>query len=124
MKTKLSLFLGLFIAIFGISFNCIADAPAAVSEGSPFGSGMIFLVIIVVMYFLMIRPQNKRRKEHAELVNKVAEGDEVLTTGGIVGKISKVSGNFIVLSVSDTTNLTIQKGAIAQALPKGTMKSL
>lgn len=104
-----------------------AAAPAAAAAGAPAGSGFewVFLIGFVVIFYLMIwRPQAKRAKEHKNLVGGLQKGDEVVTSGGIAGKVVKVSDEFVVIEVSDTVELKMQKGAIAAALPKGTLKAI
>jgi preprotein translocase subunit YajC len=80
----------------------------------------------LVFYFMIYRPQAKRVKEHKGLMSSLGKGDEVLTQGGIVGKITKVSDekDFVVVSISEGTEVTVQKAAVTAVLPKGTMKSL
>ena len=95
-----------------------------VQQGSIMSSMLMFGVIFVMFYFLMIRPQSKKQKEHRDLIGKLTNGDEVITTGGILGKISKVTDNFFILTISEGVNVPVQKQAIANALPKGTIKSL
>jgi len=72
----------------------------------------------------LIRPQNKRRKEHQELVSSLNKGDEVVTAGGVVGTITKVEDDFVKVQVSDQVEMRVQKSAIGATLPKGTLKSL
>lgn len=100
-------------------------APAA--PGGLFGGGMgglIFpLVLLAVMYFLMIRPQMKRAKEHRGMLDKLSRGDEVLTNGGIAGTVSDIGENFISVEIADNVRIRVQKAAIANVLPKGTLKS-
>ena len=72
----------------------------------------------------MIRPQNKRRKEHQELVSSLNKGDEVVTAGGVVGTITRVEDDFVKVQVSDAVEMRIQKSAVGATLPKGTLKSL
>ena len=88
----------------------------------------VFMLAVfgLVFYFMIYRPQAKRVKAQKSLMSALAKGDEVLTQGGIVGKIVKVSDekDFVVISISETTEVTVQKGAINTVLPKGTMKSL
>ena len=99
-------------------------APAA---GAPAGTGFewVFLVGFLVIFYLMIwRPQAKRAKEQKNLLSSLQKGDEVVTTGGIAGKITKVADDFVVLEVSDTVEMKFQKGAIAATLPKGTLKAI
>ena len=82
------------------------------------------VLIFVVFYFLLIRPQAKRAKEHKNLLGNLQKGDEVVTSGGIAGKVSKVADDFVVIEVSDTVELKFQKQAIAATLPKGTLKAI
>ncbi|PCI57607.1 MAG: preprotein translocase subunit YajC [Gammaproteobacteria bacterium] len=97
---------------------------------SPAGGGMEMIIMLavfgLVFFFMIYRPQAKRVKEHKSLMSALTKGDEVLTQGGIVGKIAKVSDEkeFLVISISEGTEVTVQKGAISAVLPKGTMKSL
>lgn len=91
------------------------------------GSLSTFLPLIlmfVVMYFLMIRPQQKRAKEQKAMMDALAKGDEVITAGGILGKVSKVSDTYVTIEVAPNTEITVQKHSITTLLPKGTIKSL
>ena len=104
-----------------------ADAAAPAAAAGPAGTGFewIFLVGFLVIFYLMIwRPQAKRAKEQKNLLSSLQKGDEVVTTGGIAGKITKVADDFVVLEVSDTVEMKFQKGAIAATLPKGTLKAI
>ncbi len=104
-----------------------AHAAAAPAQGADGMSMLIMLAVFgLVFYFMIYRPQAKRVKEHKNLMSELSKGDEVLTQGGIVGKIVKVSDekDFIVVSIGEGTEVTVQKGAINAVLPKGTMKSL
>lgn len=86
--------------------------------------GMLPLVLMfVVLYFLMIRPQMKKAKEHKAMVDAIAAGDEVITNGGIAGKIASVGENFVKVEVANGVEITVQKPAIAAVLPKGTLKN-
>lgn len=80
----------------------------------------------LIFYFMIFRPQSKRMKEHKNLMSSLAKGDEVLTQGGLVGRIAKIAEDkdFVVIALNDTTEVTVQKGSISAVLPKGTMKSL
>jgi preprotein translocase subunit YajC len=100
-----------------------AQAPAPAPGG---GLGMLVmpLVLFAVIYFLMIRPQTKRAKEHRAMLDKLAKGDEVITSGGIAGTVRDIGDNFVSVEVSDSVILRVQKGAIGHVLPKGTLKSL
>ena len=107
-----------------ISTAHAAGAPAAAGGG--FEMMIMLAVFGLVFYFMIYRPQAKRVKDHKGLMGSLAKGDEVLTQGCIVGKITKVSDekDFLVVSISEGTEVTVQKGAINAVLPKGTMKSL
>lgn len=102
-------------------------APAYAQAAQPQGLGGMGLImpiaLIAVMYFFMIRPQLKRQKEHRAMLEKLSRGDEVLTNGGIAGVVTDIGENFITVEVADNVRLRIQKGAIANVLPKGTLKS-
>ncbi|CAL93522.1 probable preprotein translocase subunit YajC [Azoarcus olearius] len=103
-----------------------AYAQAAASQDPTGGlMGMLPLILMfVVLYFLMIRPQMKRAKEHKSMVEALAKGDEVVTQGGIAGRVAEIGENFIHLEVADKTNIVVQKQAVATVLPKGTLKTL
>ncbi|RZF87950.1 preprotein translocase subunit YajC [Pseudoalteromonas sp. CO325X] len=108
----------------------IANAHASTAGAAPGGDGVGMLIMLgifaLVFYGLIYRPQAKRVKEHKNLMSALAKGDEVLTQGGMVGKITKVSEDkdFVLISLNDQTEVTVQKSAISAVLPKGTMKSL
>jgi preprotein translocase subunit YajC len=85
--------------------------------------GMLALMF-VVMYFVMIRPQMKRQKEHKAMVEALGKGDEVITVGGFLGKVSKVSETYIGLELADGVEVQMQRTAVVQVLPKGTIKAL
>jgi preprotein translocase subunit YajC len=101
-----------------------AQAAGAAPGG---GFSMLGIAPIVVMfvafYFLLIRPQNKRAKEQREMLSKVAVGDEVATTGGILGKVTEVGDQFLTVEIAAGVNVKLQKFQVAQVLPKGTVKS-
>lgn len=105
----------------------ISDAMAQ-SAGAPAGGAgfeWIFLIGFLVIFYLMIwRPQAKRAKEHKNLIGSLSVGDEVVTGGGILGKIKKVTDEFVVLEVGDGQELKFQKGSVVAALPKGTLKAI
>jgi preprotein translocase subunit YajC len=107
----------------------IPDALAnTAASGAPASSGMSSLLILVVFfaafYFFIIRPQNKRQKEMRAMINSVAKGDEIITNGGLAGKIAELNDTFIELEIADGVKVKIQRGAIASTLPKGTLKSV
>ena len=102
-----------------------AAAQAAPGAAQPGGLGtfLLPLVFIGVMFFLMIRPQMKRAKEHRELVAKLAKGDEVITNGGIAGRIDDLGEAFVTVEIADGVRVKLQRAAIVAVLPKGTLKS-
>ena len=104
----------------------ISNAYAQSAAGGP-GGLMSFLPIVlmfVVLYFLMIRPQMKRQKEQKAMIDALAKGDEVITAGGILGKVSKVTEAYVTVEVSDGTEVVMQKASVTMLLPKGTIKSI
>ena len=103
-----------------------AYAQTAGAAGS-MGGLMEFLPIILmfgVLYFLMIRPQMKKAKEHKALIAALAKGDEVVTQGGIAGRVAKVGDDFLSVEVADKMEIQVQKSAVSLVLPKGTLKNL
>lgn len=95
---------------------------AGTASGSPLMTVLPLLLIFVVFYFLLIRPQSKRAKEHREMVAKLAAGDEVVTNGGLLGRISEAGEHFVTLQVSPNVAVQVQRFQIAQLVPKGTYK--
>ena len=89
------------------------------AQGSLTGMLLPMLVIFGAFYFLLIRPQQKRQKEHTALVSALSKGDEVLTAGGIFGTISEVTDHYILLKISDNVEIKMQKSTVTQVLPKG-----
>jgi preprotein translocase subunit YajC len=81
------------------------------------------IVIFAVFYFMLIRPQMKRSKEHKQLVSQLSKGDEVITNGGLLGKITDVSETFVTLELADNLQIKLQRAAVASVMPKGTIKS-
>lgn len=103
--------------------NAYAQAASAAAGPESNLLGMLPLVLMfVVLYFVMIRPQMKRQKEQKAMIEALAKGDEVVTAGGVIGKISKLGDNFVHLEVANGVELQIQRGAITQVLPKGSLK--
>ena len=84
---------------------------------------LMMVVFIVIFYFLLIRPQQKKAKDHQALITKLANGDEVVTTGGLLGKVVEVGDTFLTLEVADGVRVKVQKFQIASLMPKGTLKS-
>lgn len=85
---------------------------------------VMIAAIFVLFYFMLIRPQNKRAKEHKALISQLKKGDEVITAGGVVGKIAAVDEQFIKISLSEGVDMHVQRSAVTAVLPKGTIKSL
>ena len=108
-----------------ISSAFAQTAPAAAAEGGLMGSltGMLPLVLMfVVLYFIMIRPQMKRQKEHRAMIDALAKGDEVATAGGVLGKVTRLGEGFVHVEIANGVEVQIQRSAVAQVLPKGTVK--
>lgn len=105
----------------------ISNAYAQATGGDPSGGlmGLLPLILMfVVLWFLMIRPQMKRAKEHKAMVEALAKGDEVVTGGGIAGRVTDVGDSFVQVEVAPNTVVAVQKQAVATVLPKGTLKAL
>lgn len=89
------------------------------------GSFLIMMVVLFIfVYFVMIRPQMKQAKEHKKMVEALSKGDEVVTSGGMLGRINQVGDNFIVLEVAKDVEIKIQKNSVSALMPKGTVKTL
>ena len=101
-------------------------APGAQAQGGGWDLIIMLVAFGLIFYFLIYRPQAKRVKEHRNLMSALGKGDEVLTQGGLVGRISKIADDkdFVVIALNDTTEVTVQKASISAVLPKGTLKSL
>lgn len=103
----------------------ISDAMAASpAQGDALTSFLPLIVIFVIFYFLLIRPQSKKAKEQKLMIEALAKGDEIVTNGGILGKITKVGDNFIEVEVATGMSLKVQRHAVATLMPKGTIKEL
>ena len=92
--------------------------------GSPVLLILWLVFLVAVMYLLMIRPQQKRAKEQKAMIDALAKGDEVVTAGGILGKVSKVGDAYVTLEVANATEVVVQKASVTVLLPKGTIKAL
>ncbi|SFV06372.1 preprotein translocase subunit YajC [Pseudoduganella namucuonensis] len=104
--------------------NAYAQSTDALGLGGNLTSFLPLVLMFVVMYFLMIRPQQKRAKEQKAMMDALAKGDEVVTAGGILGKVSKVTDVYVTLEVSPGNEIIVQKPSITTLLPKGTLKAL
>jgi preprotein translocase subunit YajC len=95
------------------------------SESSGFDPTIFLLIgFMVLIYFLMIRPENKRRKTHQTMLESLEVGDEVITSGGVLGRVTKVHDQYIDISVSNNVNLKFQKNSVSNILPKGSLDSI
>lgn len=109
--------------IFSISPVIAQAAPAAAPQGG--GMSMIIMMVVLfgLMYFMMIRPQMKRQKEHRALVSGLSKGDEVVTNGGLAGRVEEVGETFLTVEIAPSVKIKVQKGAVQQVLPKGSLKA-
>lgn len=98
--------------------DAMASTTAAASQDGGAFSLVMIGVIFVLFYFMLIRPQNKRAKEHKDMVESIKKGDEVVTSGGIIGRVSEMNDNYLKLLISDSVEITLQKGSISSVLPK------
>ena len=109
-----------------ISSAFAQTAPAAAATGGDWMSsltGMLPLVLMfVVLYFVMIRPQMKKQKEHRNMLEALAKGDEVATAGGLIGKVTKMGDGFLSLEIATGVEVQLQRSAVVQVMPKGTVK--
>ncbi|ORT50521.1 preprotein translocase subunit YajC [Vibrio sp. qd031] len=107
----------------------ISNAHAA-AEGAPAGGGFEMLIMLgmfgLIFYFMIFRPQSKRVKEHKNLISSISKGDEILTSGGLVGKVTKIAddNDFISIELNQSNEIMIKKDFVSNVLPKGTLKSL
>lgn len=125
------------LSVFGIT-DAIADTAASTTTGAAAGAAHttaaagqggflsmlpLLLILVAFMYFMVIRPQSKRVKEHRNLVTSLKVGDEVVTAGGILGRIEKMDDNFISLNIAENTIIRVQKNSVVSGVPKGTIKA-
>lgn len=105
-----------------MSFTLAQAAPGAAGGGL----SMILMMVVLfgLMYFMMIRPQMKRQKEHRSMVSALAKGDEVVSNGGLAGRVDEVGETFITIEIAPNVKVKLQKGAVSQVLPKGSLKSV
>ena len=108
-----------------ISSAFAQTAPATASGGdmqSTLMSMLPLLLMFVVLYFVMIRPQMKKQKEHRTMIDALAKGDEIITAGGFVGRVSKLGDGFLTIEIASGVEVQMQRSAVIQVLPKGSMK--
>ena len=113
------------MSLMDLLISPAAAQAAAAPAGQPslLSSLALPALFFVVVFFLMIRPQMKRAKEHRELIAKLAKGDEVITNGGMAGRVAEIGDSFITLEVADNVRIKLQRSAIVAVLPKDTLKS-
>ena len=100
-----------------------AQAGGQAAGPSPMANILLLVGMFVVFYFILIRPQQKRAKEHKSLVSSLKKGDEILTNGGLLGKLTEVGDNYLALEIADNVSVKLQRSAVASVMPKGTIKS-
>jgi preprotein translocase subunit YajC len=101
-----------------------AWAQAAAPGGADLMSMLPIILMFVVLYFVMIRPQMKRAKEHKVMVEALQKGDEVIAAGGVLGKVTKVADNYVTIEISSNVEIRVQRPAVQLVLPKGTIKGV
>ena len=104
--------------------NAYAQAAGGGSSGFDMTTFLPMIVIFVLFYFMLIRPQQKRSKETKAMLQALQKGDEIVTSGGVVGRIAKIDDNWVTLEVADNVEIHVQRQAVQLLLPKGTLKSL
>ena len=109
-----------------MSFSLSPVIAQATPQSGSGGMSMIIMMVVLfgLMYFMMIRPQMKRQKEHRALISGLAKGDEVVTNGGIAGRVEEVGETFITVEIAAGVKVKVQKGSVQQVLPKGSLKSV
>ena len=116
---------GLIGVMSAVDVFAAAATPAAPSfQESILSMAPMLIGILMLFYFMIFRPQQKRQSEHRKLMDSLGAGDEIITAGGIVGRIVKISDDFIRIALAENVEITLQRGSISKILPKGTMKSL
>lgn len=104
-----------------------AHAADAAAPAGPAGGGMMSIVMILafiaIFYFMLIRPQSKRAKEHRQMLSQLSKGDEVITNGGVAGRVEDIGEAFVTVEIAANVKVKLQKHAISQVLPKGTLKA-
>lgn len=104
--------------------SAYAQAADGAAQQSPWTSFIFLGGFILIFYFMLIRPQSKRAKEHKALIEAIGKGDEVITAGGILGKVTKVDEQYVAIVVAENVELKMQKSSVSAVLPKGTIKSI
>ena len=105
-------------------FIANAWAQTQTSRGAGLLDFLPLILLVVIFYMMLIRPQMKKQKEHRNMVEGLAKGDEAVTNGGLLGRITKVGDSFVVMEVAKNVEVKVQKHQIGQVMPKGTLKTL
>ncbi|MFA5938596.1 MAG: preprotein translocase subunit YajC [Sinimarinibacterium sp.] len=101
-----------------------AYAQAAAQASNPIMQFLPLILLVVLFYFMLIRPQMKRSREHRDMLGKIAKGDEVVTAGGMAGKVVTIGEAYLSIEIADNVSVKVQKSSVTSVLPKGTLKSL
>jgi preprotein translocase subunit YajC len=101
-----------------------AWAQGAPAAGGGYESLILIVLMFAVLYFLMIRPQMKRAKEHKTMIEALQKGDEVVAAGGMLGRVNKISDNYVTLEIADNVEIQMQRASVQLVLPKGTLKNI
>lgn len=118
------------ILLIGLGFSAIASADSNANAATAAGSAnmisnlLLLVAFLFLFYFMLIRPQTKRMKDHQALVSGIAVDDEVVINGGLMGKVTKVTDQFLVVEIADGIQVKVQKQAVSASIPKGTMKTI
>ncbi len=102
----------------------INNAWAAPAQQSGFANFLPLIILCIIFYFILLRPQFKQAKQHKQLIASLTKGDEIATNGGLLGKIKEVGDNFVIVEISKETEVKIQKQSVSIVYPKGTLKTL
>jgi preprotein translocase subunit YajC len=116
---------GAGVGVCAIAMNALipsAWAQGATSSSSQLAPLLMMVVFIAIFYFLLIRPQQKKTKDHQAMISKLSVGDEVVTSGGILGRVTDVGDTFITIEIADGVRIKVQKGQVSSLMPKGTLK--
>lgn len=111
---------GLLISALAPSVALAEAAPTA--QANPYSGLFLMIGMVVLFYFILIRPQQKRMKEHRKMVSDLAKGDEVITSGGILGKVTDVTEGYLIVEIADNVSVKLQNSAVTTVLPKGSIK--
>ena len=111
------------LSITLLSTSAFAEGAAAPAGGSPMSSILMLVVFFAIFWFLLIRPQQKKNKELRKMLSELSKGDEVVTNGGVIGKIAKIDDTFVDLEIAENVTIKVQRNAVSNILPKGATKA-